>query len=88
MRELNRMESRYGLSGPAGEDHATTQENPLDKFLCVACLAKPRTTLIQSCKHTTYCKECNLKYDLNHTDLKECPICRKKYTRTLQMMYT
>ena len=57
-------------------------------MMCVLCLERPKEVLIQTCKHLVFCHECELQYALKHGNDKECPICRKKYAKTLKVMFS
>ena len=47
-----------------------------EKGLCVICLSACVTVLPSGCGHYCMCDPC-----ANHPDLKQCPICRKQFTK-------
>ncbi len=55
-------------------------------LLCVACLERPKSTVITMCKHSVYCIECDEEYNQKHKD-KKCLICDKGYTRTMPIFF-
>ena len=59
-----------------------------DEMLCISCMDNRKEVMIVSCKHLTYCRQCDLHYNLKNPMKKECPICRKEYKKTLQVLYT
>ena len=58
-----------------------------EALLCVACLDRPKSTVIISCKHSVYCIKCDNEYNLKHHMKKECPICRKEYKKTMPIFF-
>lgn len=58
-----------------------------EALLCVACLDRPKSTVIVSCKHSVYCIKCDNEYNLKHHAKKECPICRKEYKKTMPIFF-
>ena len=58
-----------------------------EALLCVACLDKPKSTVILTCKHSVYCIDCDNKYNLKNHLKKECPICRKEYKKTMPIKF-
>lgn len=62
-----------------------------EHMMCVMCLERPKEVMIQTCKHMVFCGRCEHDYALKCTDQsgqKECPICRKKYVKTLRVMFS
>ena len=59
-----------------------------DEMICAICLNARKSVMIQTCKHVVFCNQCDKDYKIkNHMDLK-CPICMKKYSKTLQVLFS
>lgn len=57
--------------------HVSHNENENDeKNLCIICLSAHISVLPSGCGHFCMCAQC-----ANHPDMKQCPVCRKEYTK-------
>jgi hypothetical protein len=65
---------------PSNTNTSTSGPPPklLDKDLCVVCLDAPRNTVFLECGHVACCKKCSKK-------LVDCPICRQRITRVIEI---
>lgn len=64
-------------------------ENDLpEELLCAICLTNRKEVMIVACKHMVFCGKCETDYRLKYENDCECPICRKKYKKTLKVTYS
>lgn len=57
-----------------------------ERLLCVVCQTSQRQVLIEKCKHMPFCKECAescAKQAEANGHVKECPLCRVEYAKTI-----
>lgn len=59
-----------------------------DEMLCIVCQDRRKEIVIQSCRHFVFCLRCENDYSARNPTRKECPICRKEYKKTLQVVFT
>ena len=59
-----------------------------EEMLCLLCLDRRKEIMIQSCRHLVFCSPCENEFNLKNLLKKECPICRKEYKKTFQVLYT
>ena len=63
-----------------------TKHQLIERLMCCICMDKPRSMLIQTCKHVPFCKECDMQVKLKSAESGiplECPLCRKVYKKTI-----
>lgn len=70
------------------EPHSKIDGQLPDYMMCVICCERRKEVMIQTCKHLVFCNQCDLNYSLKNADNKECPICRKKYAKTMKVIYS
>ena len=76
-----------GEGSEANKDNSEIAGLP-DEMICAICLNARKSVMIQTCKHVVFCNQCDKDYKIkNHMDLK-CPICMKKYSKTLQVLFS
>lgn len=59
-----------------------------EDMLCAICYNARKSVMIQTCKHLVFCTQCDRDYKLKNYMDPECPICRVKFKKTLQVLFS
>ena len=59
-----------------------------DDMVCTICCNARRSVMIQTCKHLVFCTQCDKDFKLKNYMNMECPICRKEFKKTLQVLFS
>ena len=59
-----------------------------EDMLCAICYNARKSVMIQTCKHLVFCNQCDRDYKLKNFMHQECPICRKEFKKTLQVLFS
>lgn len=59
-----------------------------EDMLCCICYNARKSVMIQTCKHLVFCAQCDRDYKLKNFMHQECPICRKEFRKTLQVLFS
>lgn len=70
------------------KDSGTSLSGLPDDMLCCICYNARKSVLIQTCKHLVFCAKCDREFKLKNFMFQECPICRKEFKKTIQVLFS
>ena len=77
---------RSGVGSKACKDPNNIDNLPEDMICCI-CMGARKSVMIQTCKHLVFCTQCDREYKIKNYMHQECPICRKEFKKTLQVLF-
>ena len=58
-----------------------------EDMVCCICMSARKSVMIQTCKHLVFCGQCDKDFRLKNHLKHECPICRKEFKKTIQVLF-
>ena len=82
--ELVFMGGHHDFQGVAEQPRGSPGQSNNEAYLCVVCLDKEITHMIEECGHAVLCERCVNVINSNHG---ECPLCRQAIVRPPRRLF-